>query len=802
MPTDQSVTTIDHRSTSPAGPIPQEQWEQHYADGIAFRPLGEDERKLLAEHAPTPADGGRALEVGCGTGELAAHLAAVGYQVDAVDLAETALERARADHPDTGVRWLRLDIEHDDPDPLGDEPYDLVVLRLSVAFLTNRTNTLHALGARLRTGGTLLVITPVADSTPSTKRHIALDESEIAALTSGWKDVQRLDAGDLAVLVLRDPCQDTVAVERSVPATGNNAVAAALAVVTNSRSQVLLGFSARGMWELPGGKIDMLKAADGQLRAESFEQAAVRELREETSLEATGTTTLTVLTDAAQGVPRITAVTRIVEFSGRPTVMEPGKFARFEWFDLGALDCLGPVFAPSAQALNAVWPGTVRRLPPVSSYPHDAPAPSAPGEPPEATRRREMMVQAVIDGGWAPTAEVQAALHAVPRHRYLPEASLAEAYHDDLAVVTRRDGSEKATSSVSAVWLQADMITNARLRPGARVLEIGSGGYNAALLSEVVGPAGQVVTADLDPYVVNRTRRFTAEAGTGNVVAVEGDGALGAPAALVPPGGFDAIIVTYNAWTIAPAWHEQLADGGILVVPLEFHGYTRAVALRREGELLRARAWTYCGFIRDAGALGRTVPEAALANGLRLRFWDGEPGDTTGLDEALRGPRHEVATGATMGANAFFGSLQLYASTTLPGFCRLVALDDPQDGCTGIRKGQDVPAILGDGSLAYLTYIQTRDGDRPEEKEWEWVVYAFGEHGQRLADQITTTVREWDRQVRADDNSKHANPDLTVYPADTPDELLPAGHVLDKEHCRLVFQWAGWATQSQTDLEA
>lgn len=801
MTTDQSTTPAEQRNTGTAEPITQEQWEQHYSDGIAFSPLSEDERKLLAKHAPVPTGGGRALEVGCGTGELAAHLSVAGYQVDAVDLAETALERARTDHPGIRARWLRLDIEHDDPTPLGDEPYDLVVLRLSVAFLTNRTNTLHALGDRLRTDGTLMVITPFADSTPAAKRHIALDEGEIAALIPGWGDVQWFSVGDLVVLVMRSPCRDTVAVERHVPATGNNAVAASLAVVTNSRGQVLLGFSARGMWELPGGKIDMLEAAGGDVRAESFEQAAVRELREETGLEATGATTLTVLTDAAQGVPRITAVTRIVEFAGRPAVMEPGTFTRFEWFDLSTLNCLGPAFTPSAQALNAVWPGTVRRLPPVCSYPHDTPAPSAHGESPEATRRREVMVQAVVDGGWAPSAEVQAALRAVPRHRYLPEAALAEAYHDDLAVVTRQSDSGRATSSVSAVWLQADMITNARLRPGARVLEIGSGGYNAALIAEVAGPAGQVVTVDLDPYVVNRTRRFTAEGGTGKVVAVQGDGALGAPAALVPPGGFDAVIVTYNAWTIAPAWREQLAPDGILVVPLELHGYTRAVALRREGDLLRATAWTFCGFIRDAGALRRTVPETVLAGGLRLRFWDGEPGDTTGLDEALRGPRHDVTTGVTMGANEFFGSLQLYAATTLSGFCRLVALDDPQDGCTGITKGQDVPAIIGHASLAYLTYVQTRDGDRPEDKEWEWVVHSFGEHGQRLAEQMAATVRAWDRRVRADDNGEHANPVLTVHPAETPGDQLPAGHVLAKEHFQLVFQWPGRTGSPEASTE-
>ncbi|MCX5215798.1 hypothetical protein OG689_42355 [Kitasatospora sp. NBC_00240] len=60
-------------------------------------------------------------------------------------------------------------------------------------------------------------------------------------------------------------------------------------------------------------------------------------------------------------------------------------------------------------------------------------------------------------------------------------------------------------------------------------------------ITEVVGLGGRIVTVDLDPDVVNRTRRLAAEAGVGTVVAVHGDGA---PAAPVPRGGFDAVIVT------------------------------------------------------------------------------------------------------------------------------------------------------------------------------------------------------------------------------------------------------------------
>ncbi|WP_225850139.1 methyltransferase, FxLD system [Streptomyces sp. HPF1205] len=760
--------------------ITRTDWSEHYTQGRGFRRLGNEEKDLLVEHAPA-SKGGRALDVGCGTGEMSVYLASLGYEVDAVDAVDAALARARTDHPDATVRWLCLDIERDDPAPLDDTMYDLVVFRLSAAFVNDRTRVLHALGRRLREGGAVLVITPLAAHTSAEKRPIALDEDEITALTCGWTSVQRIAVGELTALILRGPCADTVAVERSVPATGY-AVAGALAVVTDEHGRILLGWSKRGMWEIPGGKIEGAEPLDG---------AAVRELAEETSLHATGAAVVTILTDAAQGVPRVTAVIRIAGFTGTLTTAEPQKFTRWEWHDLHGLGCLGPIFTPSAQALNAVWPGVIPDLPPVHAYPHAIELAPVPGEPAEAVRLRQAMTRTVIDGGWARSEKVQEALRTVPRHRFAPEADLATAYDGgDRAVITRRDEAGKATSSVSAAWLQADMIENLRLVPGAVVFEAGSGGYNAELIAHVAGPTGHVVTVDIDPWVARRTRAFTTEAGSGRVTVVEADAALGAPAHLVPRGGFDASVITYNCWDIAPAWREHLAEGGRLVLPLEIGGYTRAIAFERRGQVLHARSFTHCGFVRDQGQHARTIPAVGLLDGeLTLRFEHGIAAPTKGLEEALRGPRHEVATGVTMGSGIYFGSLQLYAATTLPGFCRLAAHADPEGGVTGIAKGRDVPTMVGDASLAYLTYIQIRHGERPQDKEWEWVVRAFGEHGLDLAEQLAGTVRAWDRHVRADDNSKHTDPALTVYPAGTPDDLLPAGDVLDKEHSRLVFQW-------------
>ncbi|MFD7861354.1 methyltransferase, FxLD system [Streptomyces sp. NPDC059783] len=764
----------------------RDEWEQHYREGKGWRRLGEREQQLLAEHVTVPEGGGRALDVGCGTGELAAHLARVGYTVDAVDLAEGALARAREEHAGIeGVRWLHLDIERDDPAPLHAEGYDLITMRLAYPFVRDRGRIVHGLGERLRDSGALVVITPTVENTPPERRGIALDEDEITLLGEGWETVERLDADGLAFLVLRGPRHTgTRAVEKR-PTTGH-ALTGALAVVTDDAGRVLLGRSTRGMLELPGGKTT---------GPEDFAAAAVRELAEETGLVAAldDAHVVTMLVDDSHGVPRLTAVVRITAWTGTLTNPEPDKFDRWEFHDLHALASspVGDVFVPAAQAIDSMWPGVLPDLPPVFSYPLAAERPPVPGEPDEAVRLRRAMAQMVIDGGWAPSEPVRDALRTVPRHRYAPEANLSDGYDGgDRAIVTRRDATGRAISSVSAAWLQADMIEQLRLDPGAVVFEAGSGGYNAELIAHVAGAQGRVVSADIDPWVVRRSRAFLTEAGSGRVTVVEADAALGAPAHLVPRGGFDATIITYNCWDIAPAWVGQLADGGRLVMPLEMGGYTRSVTFERRGEVLHALHFTFCGFVRDQGQQARTAPVVHLLDGaLSLRFDEGAPAGTQGLGEALLGPRYEIATGITMGAGAYFGSLQLYAATTLPGFCRLHAHQDP--GVTVIPKGCDAPAVLGDASLAYLTHVQTRHGEDPQDREWEWVVHAFGEQGPRLAEQLSATVQAWDRHIRADDNNEHADPVLTAHPAQTPAHQLPAGDVLSKASFHLVFRWPG-----------
>lgn len=120
-------------------------------------------------------------------------------------------------------------------------------------------------------------------------------------------------------------------------------------------------------------------------------------------------------------------------------------------------------------------------------------------------------------------------------------------------------------SSISAQQLQAHMLEQAEITVGMRILEIGSGGYNAALLAELVGPSGQVTTVDIDEDITDRASRLLGEAGYSRVNVVLADAEGGVPE-YAP---YDRILVTAGAWDVPPAWVAQLAEGGRLLVPLQ-----------------------------------------------------------------------------------------------------------------------------------------------------------------------------------------------------------------------------------------
>ena len=206
------------------------------------------------------------------------------------------------------------------------------------------------------------------------------------------------------------------------------------------------------------------------------------------------------------------------------------------------------------------------------------------------------------------------AFRDVPRHLLLPDTPVDEVYRDQAIVTKRASGVPVSSSSQPA--MMALMLDQLALAPGMRVLEIGAGtGCNAALIAHLVGPGGGVTTIDIDPELVEQARAHLAAAGLSNVRVVAGDGGLGAP----DHAPYDRVIATASCWEIPPPWLDQLADGGILVLPLRVNGTGFVAALRRDGATLRSTRIHRGGFMVLRGAFGHDFSVAfdqPLANGV------------------------------------------------------------------------------------------------------------------------------------------------------------------------------------------
>ncbi len=169
--------------------------------------------------------------------------------------------------------------------------------------------------------------------------------------------------------------------------------------------------------------------------------------------------------------------------------------------------------------------------------------------------KREQMVRDQIAGRGVRDSAVLEAMRAVPREAFLPPELEEFAYHDTPLPIAEGQ-------TISQPYIVALMTEALQLRPGDRVLEIGTGsGYAAAILGRV---ASEVYTIERHEELAAVATRRLRELGFHNVRVRHGDGTLGWP----EHAPFDAIVVTAGGPKVPRALLEQLAVGGRLVIPV------------------------------------------------------------------------------------------------------------------------------------------------------------------------------------------------------------------------------------------
>ncbi len=228
------------------------------------------------------------------------------------------------------------------------------------------------------------------------------------------------------------------------------------------------------------------------------------------------------------------------------------------------------------------------------------------------------MIKEVQKKGFLKNSEYERAFLSIPRHIFIPslydiekqewkrfevdyskpqEEILKKIYVDSPLVINVENETVLSTSSQPTVM--AMMIEEAKLKNGDKVFEVGTGsGYNAGVISHIVGQNGKVITTELEKKVYEKAKANLKRSGIKNIEIYCMDGGLGYP----KEAPFDKIIITTSSSDITEEWIRQLNIGGILVLPLVTRGIEAIVSLKKEdNKFLKGEIKYYVRFLTMRG---------------------------------------------------------------------------------------------------------------------------------------------------------------------------------------------------------
>lgn len=396
----------------------------------------------------------------------------------------------------------------------------------------------------------------------------------------------------------------------------------------------------------------------------------------------------------------------------------------------------------------------------------------------DAATLRQAMVTTLRDEGLITTESVAAAMSTVPRHDFAPGEPLDKVYQTNTTLVPKIDAQGRQTSVVSASHIQAIQLEQADVRPGMNVLEIGSGGYNAALIAEMVGPEGSATTVDIDADVIDRARAGLQRAGYEQVNVVLADAEHG----VAQHAPYDRIIVTVGAWDIPSAWLDQLTPDGRIVVPLRFAGITRLIAFDRTPDVpvLTASNYRLGSFVPMQGDGAATEQLIAVTPdiGLRLDQNSHLNFDVPALRKALNTTPVESWSDTPFDMP---DELELYLLTSGPELPMVHAAQPAIDqGVVNPTVRNGTPALVRGDTLAYRIKRenpQTVSG-------YETGVVAHGPQAEQVGGELLDMIRAWAGSYYRRNAAR-----ITYHP-NTADTSGLTGWHTTKRHGVLAVAWS------------
>lgn len=204
---------------------------------------------------------------------------------------------------------------------------------------------------------------------------------------------------------------------------------------------------------------------------------------------------------------------------------------------------------------------------------------------------REDMVEKQIISRGITDPKVLAAMLKVPRHLFVNDALMDQAYGDYPLPIGEQQ-------TISQPYIVAEMTQALNLNGDERVLEIGTGsGYQAAIIAEIVY---RVYTIERIHSLYVQTRALFDKLQYFNIVTKYSDGTIGWPA----ESPFDAIIVTAGAPVIPEILISQLAKGGRLVIPVGDQNTQELIKIYKDEKGIHQTTLGGCRFVKLIGEQG------------------------------------------------------------------------------------------------------------------------------------------------------------------------------------------------------